>query len=545
MMLVAAVPLRAAEADREELKEAERVLNEAKIATDGPSLLAYIKKRTLPETDRTKLRALVRQLGDDEFEVRKKAFAELQAAGKAAEEVLREALQDEDPEIATSAVLLLEKITSTSASTIMAAAARVLADRKPAGTVPVLLAYLPLAANEEQVLEAFRNALVAVGLKGGKADDALVAAAKDKHAVRRAVAAFVLGKAGDNHRPTVRGLLKDSDDKVRFQAASALIQARDKAAVDTLIDLLTGRDKDLAWQAQDLLVRVAGTAGEKSPPDLEGDTPENRAKGKAAWVKWWKANSARVNLAKINDERPYRNLTLICEYSGSGVNGQGRIWLCNRQGKVQKELNANLGSPLDARLLPNGNVLVGEYGGGRVTERDWKGNIVWDSGNVGNVCSCQRLANGNTLIASTGQLIEMNRKKETVFSIKTQVYYARKLRNGHIIYTTANQVIELDANRKEVRRINVNGVNWGSAEKLANGNYLVSIYSFGRVAEIDKDGKEVWKVNVASPTLALRLRNGNTLVASTAGNAVFEYDRKGKQVWTQKTQGQPWRGHRY
>src|SRR5262249_4627452 len=124
-------------------------------------------------------------------------------------------------------------------------------------------------------------------------------------------------------------------------------------------------------------------------------------------------------------------------------------------------------------------------------------------------------------------------------------YYARKLRNNHIIYTTATEVVELDANRKEVRRINVNGINWGSAEKLANGNYLVSIYSGGRVAEIDKDGKEVWKVNVASPTLAIRLRNGNTLVASTAGNAVFEYDRKGKQVWTQKTQGQPWRGHRY
>src|SRR5262249_8812057 len=128
LMLAAAVPVRAAEADREELKEAERVLSEAKIATDGPALLAYIKKRTLPETDRANLRALVRQLGDDEFEARKKAFAELQAAGKAAEEVLREALQDEDPEIATSAGLLLEKITSASASTIVAAAARVLAD---------------------------------------------------------------------------------------------------------------------------------------------------------------------------------------------------------------------------------------------------------------------------------------------------------------------------------------------------------------------------------------------------------------------------------
>jgi HEAT repeat protein len=545
VLLSAALPLRSAEADQEELKDAERVLNEAKIATDGPSLLAYIKKRTVPETDRDKLRTLVQKLGDDEFQVRKKAFADLQAAGQAAEAVLREALQSDDPEIATSATTLLEKLASGSSSAIMAAAARVLADRKPAGAVAVLLAYLPLAANDDAVQEAFRNTLVAVGVKGGKADDALVAAAKDKHAVRRAVAAFVLGKAGAEALATVSKLLKDTDDKVRYQAAAALIQARDKAAADTLIAILTGRDKDLAWQAQDLLVRIASTAGEKSPPTLDGDSAENRAKGKEEWVKWWKANSARVNLAKINDEKPYRNLTLICEYSGSGVNGQGRIWLCNKQGKVQRELNTGLGSPLDARLLPNGNVLVGEYAGGRVTERDWKGKIVWEMPNLGNVCSCQRLANGNTLIATQAQLIEVNRKKEKVFSINVQTYYARKLRNNHIVYTTANQVVELDANRKEVKRLNINGANWGSVEKLANGRYLVAVYGQGRVVEIDKDGKELWSVAIASPTLATRLRNGNTLVASTATNTVVEFDKKGKQVWSQRTQGQPWRGRRY
>jgi hypothetical protein len=332
---------------------------------------------------------------------------------------------------------------------------------------------------------------------------------------------------------------------VRFLAAASLIQARDKTAADTLIALLTGRDKDLAWQAQDLLVRVAGTSGEKSPPSLEGDSAEDRAKGKEEWVKWWKANSGRVNLAKINDEKPYRNLTLICEYSGSGVNGQGRIWLCNRQGKLQREITAALGSPLDARLLPNGNVLVGEYGSARVTERDWKGKIVWEMGGLGNVCSCQRLANGNTLIATMSQLIEVNRKKEKVFSINGAAYYARKLRNGHIVYTTNNQVVELDANRKELKRINVNGVSWGSVEKLANGRYLVAVYGGGRVAEVDKDGKELWSAQIASPTLATRLRDGHTLVASTATNTVVEFDRKGKQVWSQRAQGQPWRGRRY
>jgi HEAT repeat protein len=538
-------PGRAAEADQEELKEAERTLNEAKMALDGPALLAFIMKRTVPEIDRAKIATLVRQLGDDDFQVRKKAFQDLQATGRAALPFLKDALTSGDAEIVSSATALLKRIEDGSEAVVMAAAARVLAVRKPEGAAKVLLAYLPLAGDDDEVQEAFMGALAAVGLKGGKVDEAVAAAATDKDPARRAAAAFVLARAGADQRGAVRRLLKDPDDRVRYQAATALVQARDQAAVDALITLLTSKRENLIWQSEDLLLRVAAAGGEKSPPTLDASTAESRARGKEEWAKWWKDHSARVDLAKVGTEKAYKGVTLVCEYSGSGMNGQGRVWVCGRDGKQRWELPGSLGSPLDARLLPNGNILLSEYGSARVTERDKKGNIVWEMANLGNVCCAQRLRNGNTLIASTSQLIEVNKKKETVFQIQGQTYYARKLRNNHIVYTSADQVVELDGTRKEVARIRVQGCSWGSVDKLPNGNYLVAVYGGGRVAEVDKTGKEVWSVNIASPTLALRLRNGHTLVASTSTNTVAEFDRAGKQVWSQRTQGQAWRARRY
>jgi HEAT repeat protein len=532
-VLLAAVPIWAAEADNE-VADAESVLKEGKVATDGPSLLEYFKKRTIPEVDRAKLAAMIRDLASEDFPVRRKAFRDLQAAGKAAVPLLRQAQKDEDPEVVSSATQLLEKIEAGSESALTMAAARVLAARKPAGSVKVLLAYLPLA-DDDNVQESLRNALVTLGVDKGKPDPAIVAALKDKSPARRATAAFVLGKAVADQRPAVRALFKDEDARVRYWAAFSLVQAGDKSGVETLIALLGKDPADLASQAEDVLYRLAAAAGDAAQ---ETRTP-------ADWSKWWKTNAAKIDLAKLNVERAYRGVTLMCEYSGSGQNGQGRIWEAGKDGKVRWEINAGLGGPLDARLLPNGNVLVGEYGSCRVTERDKKGNIVWQKTGLGNVCSCQRLPNGNTLIASMNSLMEVNKKGDAVFTLQGAAYYAKQLPNKHIIYTTNGAVVELNAARKEVARINLPAVNWGSVEKLANGRYLVALYSGSKVVEVDAKGTEFWSINVPSPTLAVRLNNGNTLVASPSSNTVFEYSRDKKEVWKQRGQGQPWRGRRY
>jgi len=68
------------------------------------------------------------------------------------------------------------------------------------------------------------------------------------------------------------------------------------------------------------------------------------------------------------------------------------------------------------------------------------------------------------------------------------------------------------------------------ADRLPNGNTLITLRSKGQVIEVDREGKVVWELNgLMSPSDADRLPNGNTLVAEN--NAVREFDRHGNVVW--------------
>ncbi len=81
----------------------EKLLRDARIGTAGPSLLAFFSKRTLTEADRQRVGELIRKLGNDSFEVREQASADLQALGQVALPLLNRAVTDADPEIARRA----------------------------------------------------------------------------------------------------------------------------------------------------------------------------------------------------------------------------------------------------------------------------------------------------------------------------------------------------------------------------------------------------------------------------------------------------------
>src|SRR5262249_46855062 len=61
----------------------EQALKNAGLAVTGPALLEFLKHQT-PGADRDRIKALIRQLGDDSFEVRQKASDDLVALGSAA-----------------------------------------------------------------------------------------------------------------------------------------------------------------------------------------------------------------------------------------------------------------------------------------------------------------------------------------------------------------------------------------------------------------------------------------------------------------------------
>src|SRR5262249_12447334 len=105
--LLAAEPTKPAEPDPE-LVYADRVLKDANVAADGPALVAFFKARTLTPADQQRLTAAVRKLGDDDYQVREKATAELVAAGRLAFAYLRPALMSTDAEVASRARRCIE-----------------------------------------------------------------------------------------------------------------------------------------------------------------------------------------------------------------------------------------------------------------------------------------------------------------------------------------------------------------------------------------------------------------------------------------------------
>src|ERR1700722_17459625 len=230
----------------------EAALRAAKIPTDGAGLIEFFRKR-LEAADENRLRGLVAQLGDDVFQKREQASAQLVAAGKRAKPILQEAANNADLEVAYRARESLRRIEQGATSMVVAAAARVLAQRKPDGATETLLAYLP-AAEDDSVAEEVRSSLAVLAVREGQPDPVLVAALADKQPTRRAAAAVALCQAGaTGQMPAIRKLLHDSDALVRLRVGLALSVAREKAALPGFIDWLADLPPQETGSAEDLL----------------------------------------------------------------------------------------------------------------------------------------------------------------------------------------------------------------------------------------------------------------------------------------------------
>jgi hypothetical protein len=279
----------------------EEALKAARVATDGPGLLDYLRNRLPREADEKQVAELIRQLGDDTFSVREKAAASLVAIGQPALKQLRQAETSGDAEVKRRARECAEKIGQAAGPDVTAAAVRLLAARAPDGACAALLDFLPNAGDAtEDVLAA----LAALGGKGGKADPDLAAALQDKVAAKRAAAAVVLGRSGPaEQREVVRKLLGDDDPLVRLRAAQGLLAGRDKEAVPALVALLADGPPETAHEAEDMLLWLAG---DRAPKGVTlGEDRAARAKCREAWAAWWKQNGDGLDLAKTEVDLPW------------------------------------------------------------------------------------------------------------------------------------------------------------------------------------------------------------------------------------------------
>jgi HEAT repeat protein len=497
--------------------------------TDGAALLAEFRKRTLSPGEIEHIQALVGKLGSSSHAERQRAIADLVAQGTRAVPFVREALKAADPEQVRRAESCLRLLAHTEEAPLPLAAARMLALRKPDGAVEALLAYLPFAEGEALVNEV-QEALTVLALQNGKPDPALVRALSDSFGPRRTAAAAVLARSGNlEHRGLVRKLAQDADPAMRMRVALALAEGGDKEALPLLIDGLATFPAELAGQTLEALALLAG---DKGPTQALGSDAPARQKCRDAWAAWLRSNEAALDLRRLQSTQALLGYTLLVEV---GAGGQGRVLEVGRDGKTRWQID-NLQYPVDAYVLGGQRVLITEYNGRRITERDFKGNVLWQKDDLRNQpTNAQRLANGNTFIATMNELLEVDRAGKLVFSHAIAgIVAAYKSRDGTITYLTGQGTcVRLDTSGKQIKSFpSGRGVAWTSGiDVLANGHVLVSQTDRGAVAELDNEGKTVWQATGLNLTTATRLANGHVLVASHPNQSVVELDRAGKTVW--------------
>lgn len=523
---VAADP-NAAALDVETLKAANAPL-------DGPGLVAYLQKQTSAAPSSELVQHWVEQLGAEEFAIRERATAALIGLGSFAEPLLRQALDKvkgsgyPDAEVLWRGELCLRRLADRALKEeVLAAAVRRISLTKPAGAAQALLDFAPTAPSES-VTEAIQTALQGLAGTSANPEPALAAALKDRLPQRRALAGVALaplatGPAGEG----VRALLRDSDPTVCLRVGMALALAGEKRAVPVLIDLIENTRINLAYQVEQFLCRLAD---EKAPAATLGSDPASRKRCREAWSQWWATHEPTLEIAKLLSEQPQRGYTLLVMLD------RKRVFELDEQNKVRWEIS-NIALPLDAQYLPGGRVLLAEQEGNRITERNLKGEILWQYP-VHSPLMAQRLPGGSTLVATRERLLEVDREgKETVIyspPLGDGIMRALKLPNGHIALVTASyQFKRIDpAGMREVQSFGVRvRTSGGRIDVLPNYHVLVPEKDDHRVVEYDARGTVVWQVAVQEPIAAVRLANGNTLVTSMGDLKAVEFDRQGKSVW--------------
>lgn len=538
--------LMAQETSWQQLQDLE-LIHRAGLSRNPKSFIEYIQKHALSTKDRERLEVHLNKLGHRSWAQREQASEFFVSTGRPALAFLNDASHSADKEIARRAERAREAILAQPHAETMQAVIRLLVSMNTHEAIPALFDYLPWATEDTEVRLLF-DALVKLGLKNKQPRNSILEKRTAPQVRVRAAVAYVLGKSKPlPHRP-LKQLLYDLQPEVRFHAAEALIKGGDKHAVPVMIALLREMPTPMCCKVEDILYQLDNS--EDTPDSLQNYSQRERERAAKAWSNWWQTHEAKIDIASVNFENPVRGYTLVCEYDGGP--DAGCVWLAGRDGKPRWEIHG-LDGPNDAHLLSHNRILVAERNASRVTERDLKGNILWQKKVDGGAIACQRMHDGNVLIASWVSVIAVDRngRKLWTFHHSRGMRYTCQLKDRRILGIAANgDIFFLNDKGKLLQTITPEAHGrgagyWASVELLTNDNLLVALGSAGKVVEINQKGKIVWQANVPNAVSATRLRNGNTLVCNFEQKVVIELDPTGKQVKSQLLRGRPFVVRRY
>jgi hypothetical protein len=197
-----------------------------------------------------------------------------------------------------------------------------------------------------------------------------------------------------------------------------------------------------------------------------------------------------------------------------------------------------------AQRLANGNTLIADTGNNRVIEVDANGLVQREHDSLSQPTDARRLANGNTLLVDSGnhRVVEVNAAGQIAWQFGTtgvagtgarlrEPSKAERLPNGNtlLIDTGNHRVIEVNANRQIVRSFASGLSAPHAAVRLANGNTLIADTGNNRIVEMTSTGALVRTIATGTAVYDVeRLANGNTLCSGEFG--IREYNQFGQVV---------------
>ncbi len=523
----------------------EATLRSQNLPTKGEQLLEILKKRIPSETVIAGFKKNAARLGKGVYSERMNAQRDLLAMGPVVRVLIETARRDTPSDAETDGRLrqVLEQFPAERDYASATAATRLIARDKPAGSLPILFDFVVYATNET-VRQNIQHAINVVGISENKPAPLVIEMLTSKNPSQRAAAGETLvRKFGPSAKEQIGHLLKDTHPQVRYQIGLGLTEKLDKAGLPILIQSLADLPADRMDVALETLFLVAG----ENAPSANHPGPAKVQAFVADWQKWYDKYHAKLDLAK-QYAREELGFTVL-GVTALKANTKNKIYEVGKDKVVRWEFDGPR-YPLDVQILGPNRLLVAEYFDRRVTERDFKGNVLWQA-NANMPIACQRLSNGNTFIATRQSLVIVDRDGRDVFSWQSpgaSIMAAFHKRNGEIaVATSGGRCQLLDPQGRELKSFMLGGAIYslgGQIEVLPNGRVLVPLYNNQAVVEFDWEGKRHWQINVPTPVSATRLSNGNTLVTCSLSYRIVEFDPMGREVWSLQTEGRPFRARR-
>ena len=487
---------------------------------NGEKLLPEFTQKTPTPEDQRKIKDLIRELGDDNFETREKASMKIKALGDLVVPSLRSLTNSMDVEIKGRAKSLLEEMGESKSKPISPSLVRILALKKTKGLLPALLAYFPVAESDEQFNEFLESAILyAAVLKSLNAENPRV---------KLASGMLLLSFEDANSKEAIKTILVDKNPWIRNRMALALANLADKSSIPILINTLADLNQEQSSDTETFLFELAGA---NLPTDLP-TSPSDRKKTKEAWLAWWSKNADKTSLTKSllgNLQAVSKGNIIISSLANN------QVLELDRNGKARWTITG-LSGPMDAQALPNGRILITEHHNMKITERSTKGDILWTKTLTSNPLSATRLRSGLTSITCRNMILEVDRSGKEILNLprpQSDIMSAERLRDGsYLVATNQMTLLKIDRTGKESNIVRLPlGVASHANDILQDGTVILPLTWHNKLQEIDPSGKVVLDIAVNQPTAAVRLPNKNILIATqTVPPKLIEFDRTGKQI---------------